>query len=194
MGQVGARPRSVLTLFREYATALRRLLDGEEVTTDGEYVRLDRVRLTWPPDTRVPLYAGVTGDRSLGLAGEVADGTILVGGTTPSRVRRARALIEERVPAGAPRHRIVQYLPAATGEDAEERIARHRRHFDDTSTEATVAVGDAAAIAATIREYASAGADTVVLQPTMDEPDPEGFARFVAAEVAPLVAAAARAA
>jgi len=163
MGQVGARPRSVLTLFREYATALRALLDGEEVTSHGDYVSLDRVRLAWPPTARVPLYAGVTGDRSLRLAGEVADGTILVGGTSPEGVGRARRLIEEGVPAGRlERHRIVQYLPTAAGSDAAE-------------------------VAGTVRRYAAAGADTVVLQPATDEPDPEGFVRFAATEVAPLV-------
>lgn len=31
------------------------------------------------------------------------------------------------------------------------------------------------------------GADTVILQPTGDEPDPEGFVRFVTEEVRPLV-------
>ena len=35
--------------------------------------------------------------------------------------------------------------------------------------------------------FAAAGADTVVLQPTADDPDPEGFIRFVAQEVRPLV-------
>jgi hypothetical protein len=29
--------------------------------------------------------------------------------------------------------------------------------------------------------------DAVILQPTSDEPDPEGFVRFAAAEVQPLV-------
>jgi alkanesulfonate monooxygenase SsuD/methylene tetrahydromethanopterin reductase-like flavin-dependent oxidoreductase (luciferase family) len=194
MGQVGARPRSVLTLLREYATALRSLLDGEEVTTDGEYVRLDRVRLTWPPAGRVPLYAGVTGDRSLRLAGEVADGTILVAGTTPTGVTRARRLIEEGVPEGGERHRIVQYLSSATGPDAAERTARHRGTNDsganasgteESGPEESVAVGDAAAVAAVVGRYAAAGADTVVLEPTPDDPDPEGFVRF-AAEVAAL--------
>jgi alkanesulfonate monooxygenase SsuD/methylene tetrahydromethanopterin reductase-like flavin-dependent oxidoreductase (luciferase family) len=160
MGQVGVRPRSLLTLFREYATALRALLDGEEVTVNGEYVHLDRVRLTWPPAGRVPLYAGVTGDRSLRLAGEVADGTVLVGGTSVEGLTRARRLIEEGVPEGGERHRIVQYLPAAAGNAAE--------------------------VAEDVRRYAAAGADTVVLQPSTGDPEPEGFVRF-AAEVAPLV-------
>ena len=190
MGQVGARPRSMLTLFREYALALRALLDGEEVTTDGEYVHLDRVRLTRPPERRVPFYAGVTGPRSLRLAGEVADGAVLVGGTSPAGLRRARDLLAEGAPAERTEpHRIVQYLPAATGPDAQERMARDRAHWNDTSEEETTTVGAAAAVAGTIGRFASAGADSVVLQPTLDEPDPEGFVRFTATEVAPLVAA-----
>src|SRR5690606_38156962 len=35
MGQVGGRVASPLTLLREYAVALRSLLDGEDVTTSG---------------------------------------------------------------------------------------------------------------------------------------------------------------
>lgn len=184
MGQVGARPRSMLTLFREYVSALRALLDGEEVTVDGEYVHLDHVRLAQPPAGPVPIHAGVTGDRSLRLAGEVADGTILVGGTTTDRLVRARRLIEEGAPDGRDRHRVVQYLPAATGPDAEERIARHLEHWKDGSTPDSTVAGDAAAVAATVRRYADAGADTVVLQPTLDEPDPEGYVRFAAAVAA----------
>jgi hypothetical protein len=42
-------------------------------------------------------------------------------------------------------------------------------------------------VAAAVRRLAEAGADTVVLQPTGDEPDPEGFVRFAAEEVRPLV-------
>jgi alkanesulfonate monooxygenase SsuD/methylene tetrahydromethanopterin reductase-like flavin-dependent oxidoreductase (luciferase family) len=118
----------------------------------------------------------------------VADGTILVGGTSQAGLRRARGLIDEGRPVGRLEpHRIVQYLPAATGADADERMARDRSHWNDTSEEETVAVGDAAAVAAVVKRFAEAGADTVVLQPTLDEPDPEAFVRFVGAEVAPLV-------
>src|SRR5581483_8617042 len=49
MGQVGARVESPLTLLREYLAARRALLRGERVSTDGRYVRLDRVALEWPP-------------------------------------------------------------------------------------------------------------------------------------------------
>jgi len=47
--------------------------------------------------------------------------------------------------------------------------------------------GDAPAVADAVGRWADAGADTVVLQPTADDPDPEGFVRFVAREVRPLV-------
>ncbi|MFB9839106.1 LLM class flavin-dependent oxidoreductase, partial [Actinoallomurus acaciae] len=47
--------------------------------------------------------------------------------------------------------------------------------------------GDARAVAAAVRRWADAGATTVVLQPTGDEPDLEGFVRFAAEEVRPLV-------
>lgn len=47
--------------------------------------------------------------------------------------------------------------------------------------------GDAAEVAKAVRRLADAGADTVILQPTADEPDPEGFIRFAAGEVRPLV-------
>ena len=41
--------RSPLTLMREYVPALRQLLAGDEVTTSGRFVQLDRVQLAWPP-------------------------------------------------------------------------------------------------------------------------------------------------
>jgi alkanesulfonate monooxygenase SsuD/methylene tetrahydromethanopterin reductase-like flavin-dependent oxidoreductase (luciferase family) len=48
-------------------------------------------------------------------------------------------------------------------------------------------VGHAAAVAEAVRRWAAAGADAVVLQPTADDPDPEGFMRFGATDVGPLV-------
>ena len=38
--------------------------------------------------------------------------------------------------------------------------------------------GDVEEVADAVRRWADAGADVVVLQPTDDEPDPEGFVRF----------------
>jgi hypothetical protein len=42
-------------------------------------------------------------------------------------------------------------------------------------------------VAAGVRRWGDAGADAVILQPTADDPDPEGFVRFAASDVAPLL-------
>jgi alkanesulfonate monooxygenase SsuD/methylene tetrahydromethanopterin reductase-like flavin-dependent oxidoreductase (luciferase family) len=47
--------------------------------------------------------------------------------------------------------------------------------------------GDPGEVAATVELFAAAGATTVVLQPTPDDPDQEGFVRTVATQVRPLV-------
>lgn len=90
MGQAGARASSPLTLLREYGVALRALLSGEEVTSAGRYVTLDRVRLRHAPlpaAQRAPLLVGAEGPKTLALAGEIGDGVIFTGGTTPGMLR-----------------------------------------------------------------------------------------------------------
>jgi alkanesulfonate monooxygenase SsuD/methylene tetrahydromethanopterin reductase-like flavin-dependent oxidoreductase (luciferase family) len=188
MGQVGARVESPLALLREYLAALRALLRGEEVSTDGRYVRLDRVALDWPPAQPPPVLAGATGPRSLALCGECADATILTASTTPDGVRQARRLVDEGRAAGGrgEPHPIIVYLVAATGPTAAARVEAEARGWGSDPAEIGVA-GDAPAVADAVRRWAAAGADTVVLQPTGDDPDPEGFVRFVAEEVRPLV-------
>lgn len=87
MAQMGVRPRSPLKAFDETMTTVRRLLGGEEVSFAGEYVHLDRVRLDRPPAVPVRLLAGMQQERSMALAGRVADGIILVEGVGPTYVR-----------------------------------------------------------------------------------------------------------
>ncbi|MFD3624251.1 LLM class flavin-dependent oxidoreductase [Streptomyces sp. NPDC058698] len=190
MGQVGARAESPVTLLREYLTALRALLSGERVTTEGRYVRLDDVALDWPPHGPVEVLAGAMGPRTVRLTGEAADGTVLTATTSPEGVRRARGLIAEgRAAAGrsADAHRVVVYLLAATGSGALERV-RAELAAEGVTGQADVGVaGDAAAVAEAVHRLADAGADSVILQPTADEPDPEGFVRFAAEAVRPLV-------
>jgi alkanesulfonate monooxygenase SsuD/methylene tetrahydromethanopterin reductase-like flavin-dependent oxidoreductase (luciferase family) len=192
MGQAGARVGSPLTLLREHVTALRALLRGEEVTAAGRYVELDRVALGWPPDRPTPIHVGAVGPRSLGLAGEVADGTVLSASTSPAQVEERRQLVMEgRALAGrSDPHRITVYLLAATGTDAERRLEAETEREPGSREELWVA-GDAETIAAGVRRWAAAGADAVVLQPTAHEPDPEGFVRFVGEQVAPRLRASA---
>ena len=190
MGQVGARVESPLTLLREYLVALRLLLAGEEVTTTGRYVQLRQVALDWPPAAPPEILAGAVGPQSLRLSGQFADGTVLTAGNSPADVRRALELIDEgRLVAGRrDAHSVVVYVHAATGPGAAQRLEDdyQRWGYGAPAKELGVA-GDAAAVAEAVQRWAQAGAGTVVLQPTADDPDPEGFVRFVAEEVRPLL-------
>lgn len=102
-GRVGIDRRKPLQAMREHVQAIRRLLSMQEVSYDGEFVQLDRVRLDVaygdPSPREVPIYIGATGDRMLELAGEIADGVLLNYVVSVDYIRRA----VERVAAGAQR-------------------------------------------------------------------------------------------
>ncbi|MER6131208.1 LLM class flavin-dependent oxidoreductase [Streptomyces sp. NPDC001815] len=189
MGQVGARAESPVTLLREYLVALRALLRGERVTTDGRYVKLDDVALDWPPPAPVRILAGATGPRSLKLSGEAADGTVLTANTSPEGVRKARQLIDQGRESASrtEAHQVVVYLLTATGPDAVARLRAEQETEGVASVPDLGVAGDADTVAKAVQRLADAGADTVILQPTADEPDPEGFVRFAAEKVRPLV-------
>jgi alkanesulfonate monooxygenase SsuD/methylene tetrahydromethanopterin reductase-like flavin-dependent oxidoreductase (luciferase family) len=181
MGQVGNRAESPMTLLREYVTTLQALLSGERVTVEGRYVKLDDVVLDWPPLHRPELLVGAIGERTLKLSGDLADGTILTGGTSPQQVEEMRRQI------GNEANHVVVYVHAATGADASARMAAEGERWGYHDVDDVSIVGDAAAFVTGARRWIDAGADTVVFQPTPDDPDFEGFIRFVAQDVRPLI-------
>ncbi|MDQ2750589.1 MAG: LLM class flavin-dependent oxidoreductase [Actinomycetota bacterium] len=189
MAQVGERVDSPMTLLREHITALRALLAGERITTHGRYVHLDDVALDWPPLKAPRIVVGAVGPRTIALSGELADGTLLTGGTTPETVRRVRAQLDEaRAAAGVTGpHRITVYLVAVTGPDAPDRLAAELRSWSLDPMQDVAISGGAEQLAEGIRRWSSAGADAVILQPTAEESDLEAFIEFVAREVRPLV-------
>jgi alkanesulfonate monooxygenase SsuD/methylene tetrahydromethanopterin reductase-like flavin-dependent oxidoreductase (luciferase family) len=89
MGQMGARTPSPVTTLTEVITVVRRLLRGERVSMDGSHVHLDGVQLDRPPVPGPPVLAGVSGPKSLAMAGRTADGLVLAEGTGPAAVRAA---------------------------------------------------------------------------------------------------------
>jgi alkanesulfonate monooxygenase SsuD/methylene tetrahydromethanopterin reductase-like flavin-dependent oxidoreductase (luciferase family) len=91
MEQVGARVPSPMTLLREYTTAVRHLLHGHTADVEGRYVRLRGVTLDWPPASPPPLLVGGRGPKTVGLAGEIADGVILDSVLTLDQVREGAA-------------------------------------------------------------------------------------------------------
>ena len=79
--RVGLDRRKPLKAMREHIEAIRQLFTMEEVTYEGEFVKLDRVRLdvaygdVGPRD--IPLYIGATGEKMMELTGEICDGAVL---------------------------------------------------------------------------------------------------------------------
>lgn len=151
MGQVGARVDSPLTLLREYTIAVRALLAGETVDVSGRYVNLDEVALGWPPAAPPELVLGATRPKTLRLAGELADGVLLTGGTDPDALRAARAIIDEG--------------RAASGRGGRARVI--------TYAEVDPALPDLRGeLRSRAEQLAAAGADGVVFHGTQASPDP----------------------
>lgn len=189
MGQAGVRAQSPMTLMREHVTALRALLRGETVTVSGRYVNLDNVVLKWPPATPPPLLIGATGQRSLRLSGEIADGSILDARYRSDEISRLTELIAAGRADGDrdDPHETVAWLIACTGNDARSRLAQERAAWGQAPDSGIGVAGEAADIAHEIGEFIAAGVNSVVIVPAEDEPDLPGLARLIATEIRPLV-------
>jgi len=175
MEQVGARAPSPMTLLREWVTATRSLLRGDAVTVSGQYVRLTDVALDWPPAAVPPLLVGARGPKTLALAGELADGLVLDAGISPPGVRQA----VQRAAARRPHEVVVNVLCGAGVGSAEQIEAELAPSSEPLSSRA--AVGSPEDAAETVRAFAGAGATTVVLQPTAEDPDVAATIRLAAA-------------
>lgn len=187
MEQAGVRVDSPLTLLEEQLVTLRSLLAGEEVSVDGRYVRLDRVRLDWPPDPVPPLMSGGHGPRTLELAGRLADGVLLAGGLDLEAVESSIAAALGARDALEQDPEVVTSILVATGDDAEERVRADLAAVDNEPAPGRAVTGSAAEIADGIRQHARLGATTVVVVPTADEPDVAGLVELLGREVRPLL-------
>jgi len=164
MAQVGARTTSPMTLLREYTSALRALLHGETVTVSGRYVQLDHVALDWPPAAPPPLLVGAVRERTVRLAGELGDGVIFTGESTPADLRSGLDhLAAGRTTAGrSGPSDVVVFVPVQDGLTAEQTAEQ-------------------------VGAFAAAGATHVILLSVGEEMPLERFAEFVGQKVRPLV-------
>lgn len=95
--RVGVKRERPLKAMREHVEAIRQLFTMEEVTYEGEFVHLDRVKLdvafgdTSPRD--IPIYIGATGPQMLELAGEIGDGVVLNYVVSVDYIRNAVELV-----------------------------------------------------------------------------------------------------
>jgi len=97
--RVGVKRHKSLRAMRENVESIRQLFTMQEVTYQGEFVQLDRVKLdvafgdTSPRD--IPIYIGATGPKMLELTGEICDGVVLNYVVSVDYIRNAIKLVEK---------------------------------------------------------------------------------------------------
>jgi len=82
-------PRANLETMRQAILAMRRLLRGETVDFNGTETRLRNIS-----ETPTPIFMTAAGPRMVELAGEVADGALMLVGLHPDSVAAARRRLE----------------------------------------------------------------------------------------------------
>jgi len=78
---VGINRTKPLKAMEETVTIMRRLLNMERVTFEGEFVKVRGIELDVVHGRReprhVPIYIGATGDKMMEMAGRIADGVVM---------------------------------------------------------------------------------------------------------------------
>jgi len=97
--RVGVERKRPLQAMRENVESIRALFTMEEVTYEGDFVHLDKVKLdvafgdASPRD--IPIYIGATGPKMLQLAGEICDGVVLNYVVSVDYIRNAVELVRQ---------------------------------------------------------------------------------------------------
>jgi 5,10-methylenetetrahydromethanopterin reductase len=114
---LGFRPAS-LTTVRAAVDAIRELWTGETVTVDDPAFSLDEAHLRFGSGVAVPIYVAASGPKMLELAGEIADGVILLVGLFSEGLRWAIERIDKgAATAGRPRPHLAVFAYGAIDED-----------------------------------------------------------------------------
>lgn len=94
---VGINRRKPLTAMKETVLILRRLLNMERVSFEGEFISVSGIELDVVHGRReprnVPIFIGATGDNMMELTGEIADGAVLNYCVPPEYNHRALELL-----------------------------------------------------------------------------------------------------
>ena len=157
----------------EAIEVIRRLWVEDEVTFEGSYFHLDRVRLSpRPVQTPPPLWVGGSSEAALRRAGRLSDGWLasLVApepfGRAVERIHAHAAAAGRTIDAdhfGAILPFVLADTPAAGWALAEPGLPRDRA--DEATLRACTAVGPPEAVAETVERYVAQGATKFVLRP-----------------------------
>ena len=123
---LGLRPARLASV-RSSIGAIRALWTGDDVTVDDAAFRLDGAHMRFGARPDIPVYISASGPKMLELAGEIADGVILLVGLFPE----ALAWALEQVDRGAanahrPRPHIAVFAYGAIDDDESVALAAAR--------------------------------------------------------------------
>ena len=114
---LGLKPSSVAALA-DSIDAIRALLRGDEVEAEHRGFSLHRAHLRFPGRSEIPVFVSASGPRALELAGETADGAILLVGLFPEAINWACAHIDQGAGrAGRARPHVAVFAYGAIDED-----------------------------------------------------------------------------
>jgi len=128
--KVGIERKKPLKAMREYVTVLQRLFRMENVTFEGEFVKVRDIRLDvvyGDPSTprNIPIYIGATGWDMIELTGEIADGLLLNYLVSPNYNRQALEHLKIGTTKGGRRFEAIdrpQLIVCSLDDDADKAI------------------------------------------------------------------------
>lgn len=133
---IGAGDRPLLALglrpappnaVRESIEAIRALLEGNTVTRAGTGFSLQDAHLRFETRPDIPIFVSASGPRMLRLAGEVADGVILLIGLFPEAIGYALSHIDHGAArANRPRPHVALFAYGGIHEDEERALSSGR--------------------------------------------------------------------
>lgn len=122
--RMGVSYRKQLSAVRESVEIIRRLLRGEEVTYQGEFFNIQKIKLDFAPvRERIPIYIGSMFPKSLQQAGEIGDGVLLSSTTSPEYVKFAIENVKigaERAGRDIKEIEIASFIQTSVAEEYEE--------------------------------------------------------------------------
>lgn len=134
---VGENRPHPLVHIKESVHIIRKLLEGEAVTFEGEFFHINGFKLDNPPKHKVPIYVGARGPKMLELAGQIGDGVVL-DFVHPKDIGWAMGLVKkgaEKVGRDIEQIDIVPYVNTGLSNDA--KAAKNASKFLATMTGAT---------------------------------------------------------
>jgi 5,10-methylenetetrahydromethanopterin reductase len=114
---LGMRPARLASL-RASIEAIRELWSGGDVSVHDSAFVLEQAHMRFPARPDIPIYVSASGPKTLELAGEIADGVILLVGLFPEALAWALEHVERGAArAGRPRPHVAVFAYGAIDED-----------------------------------------------------------------------------